>query len=167
MALDVTVGGSASDSYVTLAEWQAYWAARNVDLTAHGHDASHEADLRRAADWIDRTYPFVGYKQYQTQARAWPRVDVGYIGGWPVDPDEIPQDVKDAQCELAYLIHEGLTPWATQTGVIGSERAKAGPVETEKTYLGGKGSPRIVAIEGLLQPYTGGGAYGQVRMVRA
>lgn len=170
MALTVTVGGASSDSYITLSEWQTYWTARGIDLTAHGHDSSHEANLRQAADWIDRTYDFAGYRQYETQRRAWPRVTELYVDGWYVDTDTIPQDIKDAQAELAYLIHEGLAPWATITGVVSSTRSKAGPVETETTYQGGKGAPRIVVLEGLLGPYLGkgrgSGGYGQVRMLR-
>lgn len=166
MALDTTIGGAASDSYITLAEWQTYWTARGVDLTAHGHDSSHEANLRQAADWIDRNYRFVGYKQYQTQARAWPRITDHLIDGWPINADTLPQAVKDAQAELAYLIHEGLTPWATIDGGVASTRVKAGPVESETTFAGQKAPPRLVAIEGLLRDYIGGGSAYQVRASR-
>ena len=170
MALDTTIGGASSDSYITLAEWQDYWTARGVDLTAHGHDSSHEANLRQAVDWIDRNYSFDGTKQYQAQSRAWPRLTNILVDGWPIDPDTVPQDIKDAQAELAYLIHEGLDPAATIEGVIAATRDKAGPVETETEYLGGKAAPRLRAIEGLLAPYLGGGragvAYGQVKIAR-
>lgn len=166
MTLVTTVGGASSDSYITLLEWQNYWLTRNVDLTAHGHDAAHEANLRQAADYIDRNYRFVGQQQYQTQSRAWPRLTLKLIDGWPIDPDTVPQDIKDAQAELAYLIHEGLDPAATITGVVASTRSKAGPVETETTYLGGKGRARLVAIEGLLADYLAVGS-GQMRLARA
>jgi len=155
MALDITTGGAASDSYITLDEWQTYWTARGVDLTAHGHDSSHEANLRQATDWLDRNYQFVGYRQYQTQARAWPRVTNIYVDGWPISVDTVPQAVKDAQAELAYLIHEGLAPWATIDGGVAATRVKAGPVESETTFAGEQAKPRIVAIEGLLAPYVG------------
>lgn len=167
MALVTTIGGATSDSYITLAEWQAYWTARNVDLTAHGHDASHEANLRRAADHMDRAYRFVGYKQYQTQSRAWPRITTVYVDGWPINADTIPQGIKDAQAELAYLIHEGLDPMATVTnGAVKVQQSKAGPVETTTEYQVGRETPRLVAIEGLLAPYLGAGGAGQVRLLR-
>jgi hypothetical protein len=166
MALDTTIGGAASDSYITLVEFQDYWAARNVNLTQHGRADQHEAELRQAAAWIDRNYSFVGYKQYQTQSRSWPRITTALVDGWPIDPDTIPQDIKDAQAELAYLIHDGLVPWATIDGVVASESAKAGPVETTTVYAGGKGKARILAIEGLLRPYLGAGGSGQFRVVR-
>lgn len=157
MTLTTTVGGASSDSYITLAEWQTYWTNRGVDLTAHGHDSSHEANLRQAADWIDRNYSFVGTSQYQTQSRAWPRITDKLVDGWPINVDTVPQAIKDAQAELAYLIHEGLTPWATVTAVVESERSKAGPVESETTYQGGKSTPRIVVLEGILRDYIKGG----------
>lgn len=168
MALDTTVGGAASDSYITLAEWQAYWLDRGIDLTQHGHDPSHEANLRRAADWIDRGYPFRGYRQYQTQARAWPRLfEHGfYVDGWPINPDTIPQDIKDAQAELAYLIHEGADPFATIAGgSVKRQRSKAGPVETETEYQNPLASPRYVAADTLLRPYVSSNS-AQVRMGR-
>lgn len=166
MALDTTIGGASSDSYITLVEWQDYWLARGIDLTAHGHDSSHENNLRRAVDYIDRKHSFVGYKQYQTQALSWPRVTTLYVDGWPVNADTIPQDIKDAQAEIAYLIHEGLDPFATvTTGATKSTTAKAGPVETSTEYFNGRETPRLVAAEGLLAPYIGHGG-GQVRVLR-
>lgn len=168
MALDTTIGGSSSDSYVTLAEYEAYVVA-NLDLNfnGHGHDTTHEMHLRRAAQWIDRNYSFTGYQQYEFQSRAWPRRTQLYVDGWPVDTDTIPQDIKDAQMELAYLMEvESLDPAATVSAVVASTRNKAGPVETETQYLGGKATPRIVAIEGLLRPYLAVGQ-GQYALARA
>lgn len=161
MAIDVTIGGAAADSYITLAEWQDYWTARGVDLTQHGHDDSHEANLRRAAQTMDASYSFKGYRQYQTQAREWPRTWVGTVDGWPVNPDTIPQAVKDAQAELAYLIHEGADPFANFEGNVA--RAKAGPVEVE--FTGGAGRVQYTAVQRLLRPYLTHGA-GQVAAVR-
>lgn len=155
MALDTTVGGTASDSYITLAEWQAYWSARGVDLTAHGHDASHEANLRRAADALDRRYSWKGYTVSRDQALAWPRADVGYVGNWDVLSTTIPKAIKDAQAELAYIIHEGGDPLATVTGgAVKRERVKADVVETETEYAAPRETARYVAIEGLVRDYT-------------
>lgn len=167
MALDATVGGTSSDTYITLAEWQSYWAVRNVDLTAHGHDTSHEANLRQAADWLDRNYTYTGYRQYRDQRRAWPRITSAEVDGWSIDADTIPQNLKDAQAELAYLIHEGATPWKTIEAVLQKKRVKAGPTEVDYTYANGASVPRLVAIEGLMRPLTGDFGSGQSRLVRA
>jgi hypothetical protein len=164
MALDTTIGGASADSYGTLADYQTYGA--NLGWTLSGVDATDEQNLRRAAQIIDREYQFKGHTQYQVQALEFPRVDVGLVKGWPVDPDTIPQDIKDAQFELAFLLQGGLNPTATITGVVKVERSKAGPVETETEYQGGKAEPRLVAIRGLLDPYLSFGG-NQVRLDRA
>jgi hypothetical protein len=163
MALDTTVGGASADSYITDAEYQAYWLDRGVVLSAV---TTNEADLRKAADWLDRSYNFAGYKATGTQRRAWPRVTTILVDGYTVSSTVIPQDIKDAQAELANLIRGGLNPAATIDGTLASESVRAGPVASTKTYQGGKSSPRLVAIEGLLAPYTGGGSAGQVRLQR-
>lgn len=163
MALDVTTGGPSSDSFGTLAAYQAYGAARGWTLGAT--DAADEINLRRAVQYLDRSYSFVGMRQYQTQALAWPRLVDDLVKDWPIDPDTIPQDVIYAQFELAYLIQGGLDPFATVTGVVSASRKKVGPIETETEYTGGLTTPRLVAVEGLLAPYLIAGR-GQARMMR-
>lgn len=164
MALDTTIGGTSADSYATLAEYQAYGAAQGWTLA--GTDAADEVNLRRSAAYIDRNHSFIGMQQYQFQARDWPRLVNQLVDDWPIDPDTVPQAIKDAQCELAYLIQGGLDPFATVEGVVRSEGSEVGPVKESITYAGGKARPRLVAIEGLLRPYLATGA-GQSRMVRA
>jgi len=167
MALDTTIGGTSTNSYITLAEWQAYWSERNIDVSQSGHDAAHEANLVQAAQWINQTYNFVGDKQYQYQAMAWPRLTMHLVEGWPIDPDTIPQDIKDAQAEMAYLIHEGAKPFASVSGgAVVRTKSKAGPVETETEYTNFREIPRFVAIEGLVSRYTVFGG-SQIKMVRA
>jgi hypothetical protein len=87
---------------------------------------------------------------------VWPRL-TGYvlIKNWPINADVIPQDIKDAQAELAFLIQGGATPFATvEGGAKVREKSKAGPVESEIEYTNFRETPRYVAIEGLLAPYT-------------
>lgn len=167
MALVTTVGGASSDSYVTAAEWETYVAANITQTTlgGHGHEASHEMNLRRAAQWLSQLN-WVGYKQYETQALAWPRITSKLVDGWSIDIDAIPQAVKDAQCELAYLMHEGADPWATVSGgTVRRKRSKAGPVETETEYADVFTSPRYVGVMAMLKPYLRAGI-GQVRALR-
>lgn len=164
MTLTTTIGGASSDSYITLAEWATYAAAQGWTLA--GTDDQKEAYLRRAALAVDVSYTFVGHTQYQTQKREWPRVWAGYVDGWPVNPDTIPDAVKDAQAELAYLIMGGVDPLATFDGTIQSERSKVGPIERDRTYMGGKGRARYTAVDRLLMSYTIGGV-GSPCIVRA
>ena len=165
MAIVITVGDQTANSYITVAEYEAFWTERNVNIT-HS-TAEKESELVKAADYINRNYQFIGEQQYRYQAMAWPRLTgVILVKDWPIDPDTVPQDIKDAQAELAYLIHTGATPFATvEGGAKVREKNKAGPVETEVEYTNFRETPRYVAIEGLLAPYTiYGGA--QFKMVR-
>lgn len=165
MAIVTTVGDATANSYITVAEFEAFWTERNVNLS-HS-TAAKESELVKAADYINREYTFVGERQYRYQAMAWPRLTGVYlVKDWPIDPDTIPQDIKDAQAELAYLINQGTNVFATvEGGAKVREKNKAGPVETEVEYTNFRETPRFVAIEGLLSPYTiYGGA--QFKMVR-
>lgn len=105
MALDATVGGSASDSYVTLAAADAYFAARfSSDAWEDASDSDQEKALRQAARNIGR-FRFVGYRSSPSQALAFPRA-------YPYNDDPerqsatlaIPQSIKDAQCEEAIAL---------------------------------------------------------------
>lgn len=164
MALDTTIGGTASDSYATLAEYQAYVAAQGLaPLT--GTDGAQEAELRRAAVVIDDTYSFIGMQQYQYQARAWPRLVRQLVDDWPIDPDTIPDAIKRAQMEMAYQIHGGADPFATYDGAVKRKREKVDVIEEETEYTGGKGRPMFTGVERILRDYITSGA-GQVRAVR-
>jgi hypothetical protein len=162
MALDTTIGGASADSYDTLAAYQTYATARG--WTLEDTDEANEVNLRSGAQYLDRAHRFVGIKQYQTQARSWPRLVGGLVDDWPIDPDTIPNAIIHAQFEVAYLIQGGLDPFATIETSKTKERKKVGPIETEVETIP-TGKPRLVAIEGLLRPYVIGGA-GQVSLVR-
>ncbi len=164
MALDVTIGGASADSYGTLAEYEAYVVANiKLNFNGHGHDDDHEMHLRRAAQILDREWVYHGKRQYQLQARQWPRVTTQYVDGWPILIDTIPDRVKHAQFEIAYQLEtDEIDPLKTVSG--GAVKvAQAGSVMTEfATFLE---TPRIVAVEGLLAPLIVAGG-GQVRLGR-
>jgi hypothetical protein len=162
MALDTTIGGTASDSYGTLAAYEAYGAAMGWVLT--GSEAKQEANLRKAAAINDRKNTFIGLQQYQYQARAFPRLINDLVNDWPVNPDTIPQDIIYAQFEMAHLIQGGLDPFATIESSATSESIKVGPITIAGDTLP-TGTPRVVAVEGLLAGYILGGV-GQVKLVR-
>lgn len=159
MALTTTIGGASSDSYATLAEYQA--RATAMGWTLSGTDATDEVNLRRAAVALDATYSWLGMRQYQTQALDWPRLVDDLVDDWPLDPDTVPQAVKDAQMEMAFLIQGGADPLDTYEG--GVKREKIDVIEVEYTA---KGRPRYDAVDRLLRKYVMA-APGQSRMVRA
>ena len=162
MALDTTIGGTQSDSYGTLAAYEAYALAMGWTLATT--DAANEINMRKGAVVNDRKNQFIGLKQYQFQALAWPRLVNDLVNDWPVNPDTIPLDIIHAQFEMAYILQGGLDPFATiETGAT-SESIKVGPITIAGSNL--PTSPaRIVAVEGLLRAYVRGGQ-GLINMRR-
>lgn len=112
MSLDATLGGSSSNTYVTDIEAKLYFEGR---ISAEGYTGANstvqEKLLRTATIFLDARINWVGFKKDRTtpQALQWPRVDsmdvdsaLDILGGL------IPQDLKNAQCELAlYLANNG------------------------------------------------------------
>ena len=109
---------AGAESYVTAAECDTYHTNRG-NATWTGTDTAKEAALRKAAAYLDSHYRrrWKGNRVYPLhQFMEWPRygVDIGnmapmiggvYLNGAILNQflpsDEIPQRVKDAQCELA------------------------------------------------------------------
>lgn len=101
--LVVTVGGASSNSYVTLAVFNTYCEQRlNVDSFDEAQPDDKIRALLMATRRLDREN-WIGQKASTTQALVWPRSGIykpdGY--GEQYSSAEIPQLVKDAQCELA------------------------------------------------------------------
>jgi len=164
MTLTTTVEGATSDSYASLAEYQAYGVLRG--WTAGASDAADEINLLKAMDYLARVYAWAGIATTSTQALQWPRVTSIYLEGYIVASDAIPQRIKDAQCEMAYLIQLGATPFATVSGgAVVKKNVKAGPVSSTTEYAAPREIPRYVAVEGLIEPFTVGGP-GQINLVR-
>jgi len=150
MALTTTIGSASADSYATAAEYTARASAMGWTI-----GATAETDLRKAAQaldalWLQDAY---GTRQYEVQALQFPRVNMPLINGWPVYPDTIPAAVKVAQMEMAYLIQGGATPLAVIDATVASERVKAGPVESETVYMGGKARPSYPSVYAVLRPF--------------
>lgn len=169
MALDTTIGGTDADSYVTVATFQTYASKMGFSLTSSTSPTTdkYEQDLRRAAIWLDGRYQWRGVKSSESQKRAWPR--------WLTDEDEyevnqseIPDEITDAQMELAYLINTGIDPFETDAlGAVVRQRSKAGPVETETEYSGSTKSRRFTVVDQLVRKWVLGGIGGTRRLVRA
>jgi len=114
MAIIATVGAIDANSYVTAAEADTYFEGR---LNASGYESAttiiQEEALRTATIFIDARVTWIGdiKDQVTPQALAWPRVydvtletpeDILVLGA------AIPQDLQNAQCEMAlYLINNG------------------------------------------------------------
>ena len=80
MALDLTIGGESTDSYVTLVEYRAYITDHYaVDLT-NNDDVEDEARLRRAFQILNGKWDWIGYRVDDDQVAEWPRYVQEYGG---------------------------------------------------------------------------------------
>lgn len=132
MALDATVGGADSNSYITQADATLYFANRlyAANWTAAATGLKDQA-LMTATARIDQEN-FTGYRVTNTQALKWPRSWV-LVPGEPYAnyyaTDEIPKLIKDAVCELALslLASDTLAP----TGLENFKSVSVGPISIE------------------------------------
>lgn len=167
MTLDITIGGTAADSYGALLAYQAYATAKGWTLTS-SDPGGQEAELRRAVDYLDREYIWVGSKTAQENALQWPR-DVVSLDpdGFVILSTVIPDPVIDAQFELAFLQDGGQELFPTlSTGAVETKRVKAGPVESETEYSEASEAAGYTSIDGLLRGYVVGGGRLQTNLVR-
>ena len=147
-----------ADSFVTVAECRTFAESRGLSLPTE--DADIEILLRKAADYLNSIESkFQGYRYYYAdgQALCFPRGDIyefdKYIGM------EIPQRLKDAQCQLAADSNSSdlLAP-GTGREVI---EKKVGPLTT-KWNPTGNSSPQYdpTAALSILDPLFKPGASG-------
>lgn len=120
--IDTTIGGASANSYASMDEAETYLDSRlNIVAWFDAGPDDRKRALLMAAQRLDREN-WLGNRATSTQRLAWPRADVrkvdsvgiGFSGyswdfGWgeSYSTTEIPQPVKDAQCELALAYLEG------------------------------------------------------------
>ena len=157
MALIVETGQSiaGADSYVTVAEADAYHAARGSAVWPGSmSETDREQLLRRATDNMSEKYysSWSGYRISQYQPLDWPRSGMTFAG-YPVAIDAIPDQIKRAQMELAIRAIDGpLTIDQTQRVVM----KKTGPLEREYAP-GSTPQTRYSQVDQLLSPFLKGG----------
>lgn len=154
-----------ADSYVSLADANAYAASRGLTFPIAGADATlAEQALRRATVWLDAAYRgrFSGYrKNRRDQALEWPRT--GALDAMcppnPIDPDEVPVEIVQATIEAA--VREKASPGVLSPdvtpGKIISEVAVEGAVSVKYATPGSVQDQRPVAtvIDGILASLLG------------
>ena len=105
----VTSGGVPNaESYVTVAEADAYWAGRNATSAttwAKLQTPAKEAALREACQYLEQGWEFIGSRWSGTQYLQWPRaIQHTFWGNVALSIpgiNTIPLVLKHAQCELA------------------------------------------------------------------
>lgn len=170
MALIVETGAGLAnaESYCSVAQADAYFAARGTTTWATMTVTEKEQALRRGTDYLEAYYGdrLVGYRVGTVQALSWPRYEAQRRGvattcWW--ESDVVPADIVKACAEAAIRAAAGdISP---DVGRLKS-RTKVGPIEVE--YAAGS-SPltKFTAIDRLMQPFVGGGGSMSMQVVRA
>jgi len=131
MALDTTVGGASANSYASVAEADAYNAARlHVSSWDDATTATKEAALKWAALLLDSNpRAWTGSPVGAVQALGWPRSGMFNRNGFVILTTIIPVELKQAQSEFARQLIE--TDRTADNAIInqGINRIKAGSVE--------------------------------------
>lgn len=132
VTIDASAGGVSSNSYVSLTDADAYFANRlyGTNFTGKSNDDRSRA-LIMACQRIEQEN-YEGYAVTHTQKLKWPRAWVQVPGetyGRYYEITEIPQLVKDAQCEMA-LVVAGSDIFAP-TGAENLTKLVVGPIELD------------------------------------
>ena len=147
MALDATLGGASANSYVTVAEADAYFAT-SFGRTAWGSAsaANKEIVLIESTRLLDLLVSWKGYVKSDTQALRWPRTYVPNIDGRYLESyisdSIVPKDVKNAVFELAYSL---LSNGGFQASENELAKVKVGPVSIDfSDTVKSNGLPKMV-----------------------
>jgi hypothetical protein len=134
---------TGANSFVTDDEFKAYADIRNIDIPATQPD--REALLVLAIDYLFSIEPELqGYRTDSTQSLPFPRIGV-CLNQYPMDAHFIPQNVKNAQMELAIQ--------AGQSDILVSEQSQ---------------SLASFSVDGVYsETYFNGGSWTQVRTDKA
>lgn len=128
----------SGDSYIDVSYADTYNG--NQRNRSDWNDLSRDekvAALRRATTYLDTGFRWKGELNDTENIHAWPRDNVTDDEGRDLDNTTIPDRIKDACAELAYIdaVEQELLP-VSESGE--KQRVKAGSVEVE--YSGGQGS---------------------------
>lgn len=104
--MTLTIG---TDAYYSLTDVRAYWAARDTTISTAWvalADADAEMLIRKATDWIDRKWDYIGDVATSTQRLKWPR-EYAYIGSNALDSTTIPWQIEEANALVAEYYRAG------------------------------------------------------------
>ena len=168
MALNATIGATTSNSYVTLAEAEAYFedrffASAWVSLT----DIVKEQLLVSCSQMLDWYLKWKGTKTSTTQFMLWPREGALRADGEEIEDDIIPPELKVAVYEL--VISSIAADRMEDDPLAGLGSVKVGPL----TVMAGPEKPNQTTkkaipekIRMILKDITSGSG-GVVRLLRA
>jgi hypothetical protein len=148
LPLDATTGGTSSNSYLDADEAADYFAERlHSSAWTAASAGDKDAALIQATRVIDARVCFAGMATTATQALRWPRSGLVSMNGYPLGDDVIPDQLKDAVCELALtlldgdvtieseIVTQGITKVKADTVEVGFDTAKATTREVPKHVI--------------------------------
>jgi hypothetical protein len=151
MALEVGV-----NSYISVDDADGYFEdALHAGSWSEATSGVRAQSLVTATRMLDRQ-KWRGSKTTSDQDLAWPRSGLSDVEGLPIDPDEVPDFMLDATCELALaLIEDADIQNQADTG-SNISRLKAGPAEIQY-FASGTSGPRFpIIIHELIGSYLAG-----------
>tara|TARA_R110002126_G_scaffold40616_8_gene119348 strand:- start:1140 stop:1667 length:528 start_codon:yes stop_codon:yes gene_type:complete len=118
MALDATVNGANSDSFITVAVADAYFSNHlYATIWDAATTANKEKSLKMATRILDEKCAWTGTRATSTQALGWGRSDVVY-DGINLQSTVIPIQISNATAEFAgHLLNSDLTANAEGKGL--------------------------------------------------
>lgn len=119
---------TTDESYATVAETDQYWSDRNDTDWSEALTPAKEAALRKATEWIDTSFGWIGRVKESDQVLSWPR-QKAYDNEGRLR-DGVPQELKNAVSWLAKeALETELDPAADRGGDI--KQVQAGSVAVE------------------------------------
>lgn len=162
--VETGAGVAGANSFVSLADYEAYALALGVDAVA-------EADLIRAGQYLNSLdSQYAGMRVTRDQAMAWPRIgqDGGYLwlGGFEYLPTEIPAALSQAQLILAMEVQAGTDLYNVETRQVVTSESVAGAVSVSYSDKAGAMGLRQTGAEPLLRGLMAASGYG-IPLIRA
>lgn len=137
ITLDDSVGGAASNTFASLAYYKSYLETRLPAVTwlaealAGTIDEKLKVDLIQAQRILSRSLDWTGSATDSVQVLPWPRKGMFNANGYAIAENVNPNELKDAQCELAIQVRNIDLLSDNQATVKGVKKVKAGSVEVE------------------------------------
>lgn len=110
-----------ANSYVSLTEFKQYCEDRHYDIGVK-EDNDYIANLISACEYLN-SLGFIGEPVERFRKMAFPRLNIGL-------DNTIPEQIKDAQCYLAYKIVDGFDPFKIIESNGGIQSETVGPIST-------------------------------------
>lgn len=156
LIVETGAGIEGAESYASIAQIDAYWAARTHQAASTSWAAAttglKEGAAREATAFLDATYgPYYrGTRTGYLQGLLWPRSGTEDVDGYAL-PD-LPTQLVSATAELAVRALVGaLMPDATIDGTIKSFSETIGPLSETTVYQdGASAAPRYGFLQGLM-----------------